>query len=469
MENIASLDSLIATLVGQPSLQYGLDLLVKSSVIIALTYIVATVFRRTLSNTSSHLLWLNGMLCVALLPLIMSIFSSFSGTFFDAGSITVITIQAGSASAAEFAERGWGSLLGFSYALVAALLLLRLLLSAIALKRINAAAISCANKTVLRQLQQGREFLEISRDVRVKFSDDIASPMSFGLFKPVVLLPNVASEWAETTLEDVMVHELAHIKRLDWPTMLFCHVLTSIFWINPLLWIAKNRVNETAEQACDAAVLRCGKDGVGYAEDLLRLARESLTNKQAPLLAQLMFDESNLTMRIRNILDGKLIGKASKVFVAGLTFGALLVVSACSGVNLFGSNLQDQEILPTKAVSPQYPERAALAGIEGWTLVSFTVTADGSVEEDSVKIVDSEPAEIFDRTSIRAAQKFEFEPRISYGRAVDVPGVQYVFRYELEKDNVQSDLTQIPSDNVEQGGVQSEVQRPPPPARSRRI
>lgn len=451
MENIASLDSLLAMLVGQPLLQYGLDLLVKSSVIIALIYIVATVFRRTLSNTSSHLLWLNGMLCAALLPLISSIYSAFPGTFLDAGSITVITIQVGSASAAEIAERGWGSLLGFIYTAVALLLLLRLLLSAIALKRINAEAIFCTDKTVFRQLQRGCETLDISRGVRVKFSEDIASPMSFGLFKPIVILPNVASEWAETTLEDVMVHELAHIKRLDWPTMLFCHVLTSVFWINPLLWFAKSRVNETAEQACDAAVLRCGKDGVGYAEDLLRLARESLTNKQAPILAQLMFDESNLTMRIRNILDGKLMGKASKVFIGGLTLSALLLVSACSGVNLFGSSLQDQEILPTKAIAPQYPTRAAQEGIAGWTLVSFTVTAEGMVEENSVKVVDAEPAEIFDRSSISAAQKFEFQPRIRNGRAVEIPGVQYVFRYELE-------------DGVNESG---DV-RKPPEARSRR-
>lgn len=451
MENFTSIDSLIAILSGQPLLLYALDILLKSSVIIGLTYWVAKLFRHTLSNNSSHLLWMNSMLCVALLPLAMFALSLFPTAFLDAGPIAVITIKASSAGAVGVAERGWWPLLGVSYTLVAALLLLRLLLSAIALQRINAAAVSCAEKLILQQLRRVCESLEISRTVQVKFSEAIASPMSFGLVKPVVILPTAAIEWAETTLEDVMLHELSHIKRLDWPTMLFCHVLTSLLWINPLLWFAKGRVDEAAEQACDAAVLRYGKDGVGYAEDLLRLARESLANKQAPLLAQLMFDESNLTMRIRNILDGKLIGKASKVFVAGLTLSALLVVSACSGVNLFGSNLQEQEFLPTVAEPPLYPRRAADEGIEGWALVSFTVTADGLVEENSVKLVDAEPAEIFNRTSIRAAQQFEFQPRIRSGSAVDVPGVQYLFRYDLEP-----------------GGNRDTEQRPPPPARSRR-
>jgi TonB family protein len=454
MENNGFLEYLITILGVQPWLQYSLDLLLKSSIIIGLTYLIAKVFRHTLSNNSSHLLWMNSMLCVALLPLAMFILSSFPTAFLEAGPIAVITIQSTSAGAVEIADQGWGPLLGLSYTLVASLLLLRLWFSAIALRRINADAVFCADKSILIQQRRVCEFLEISRTVRVKFSEDIASPMSFGLFTPVVILPSAASAWTASTIEDVMVHELSHIKRLDWPTMLFCHVLTSLFWINPLLWFAKGRVNEAAEQACDAAVLRYGKDGVGYAEDLLRLARESLSNKQAPLLAQLMFDESNLTMRIRNILDGKLIGKASKVFIFGLTFSALLVVSACSGVNLFGSNLADQEILPTVAEPPQYPTRAANESIEGWALVSFTVTAGGLVEEDSVKVVDSEPAEIFDRTSIRAAQKFEFQPRIRNGRAVDIPGVQYVFRFELEDD-----------DGIE---TISEGQRTPPHARSSR-
>jgi len=449
MENNGFLESLITILGSQPLLQYSLDLLLKSSIIIGLTYLIAKVFRHTLSNTGSHLLWINSMLCVALLPLATFIHSSFPTVFLDAGPIAVIIIQSGSVGAVEVAEQSWGTLLGLSYVLVASLLLLRLGFSALALKAINSDAVVCTDKSILGLLRRVCESLEISRTVRVKFSEDIASP----LFKPVVILPSVASEWTASTLEDVMLHELSHIKRLDWPTMLFCHVLTSLFWINPLLWFAKSRVNEAAEQDCDAAVLRYGKDGVKYAEDLLRLAKESLTNKQAPLLAQLMFDESNLTMRIRNILDGKLIGKASRVFVAGLALSALLLVSACSGVNLFGSNLQDQEILPTVAEPPQYPTRAADEGIEGWTLVSFTVTADGLVEENSAQVIDAEPADIFDRASIRAAQKFEFQPRIRNGKAVDIPGVQYVFRFELEDE-----------EGVPQ--PQTEGQRPPPPVRS---
>ncbi len=450
MENIISLDVLSTLMVGQAFLQYLLDLLFKSSLIVGLTYLIATLLRGNLSNNSSHLLWLNCLLCVAFLPFAAAILSVFSAGLLDSGPITVIKVLPSSTVAAAATTTVSTDILAASlYGAIAGLLLLKLGFSALALKRINDSAFYCTEKMIIQLAQKIAVELEVSRTVTVKFSEEIASPMSFGLLRPVVMLPSVAATWDESTIEDVMLHELSHIKRLDWSTMLFCHLLSSVFWINPLVWLAKNRVNETAEQACDAAVLRYGKDGIGYAEDLLRLARESLPNSRAPILAQLMFDESSLSLRIRNILDGSLIGKASKAFITSLMFSAILLVSACSGINLFGSNELDQEFLPTKALAPQYPTRAAEQGITGWTLVSFTVTENGLVDENTLKVVDAEPAEIFDRTSIRAAAKFEFEPRIRNGKAVSVEGVQYVFRYELEE-----------------GGNQGFEQRSPPEARS---
>ena len=95
-------------------------------------------------------------------------------------------------------------------------------------------------------------------------------------------------------------------------------------------------------------------------------------------------------------------------------------------------NNTDGDYLPLVAIAPQYPTRAAQRGIEGWCLVSFTVNGLGSVVEESITVVDSEPPNIFDRSSIRAALRFKFQPRVVDGQGVEVSGVQYVFRYELE-------------------------------------
>jgi protein TonB len=105
-----------------------------------------------------------------------------------------------------------------------------------------------------------------------------------------------------------------------------------------------------------------------------------------------------------------------------------------TGLQLSNASISatDGDMLPLVAIAPQYPTRAAQRGIEGWCLVSFTVNGLGNVEEDSIVVVDAEPTSMFDRSSIRAAGRFKFQPRVVDGQGVAVEDVQYVFRYELE-------------------------------------
>ena len=105
-----------------------------------------------------------------------------------------------------------------------------------------------------------------------------------------------------------------------------------------------------------------------------------------------------------------------------------------TGLQLSNASISatDGDMLPLVAIAPQYPTRAAQRGIEGWCLVSFTVNGLGNVEEESIVVVDAEPSSMFDRSSIRAAGRFKFQPRVVDGQGVAVEDVQYVFRYELE-------------------------------------
>lgn len=105
-----------------------------------------------------------------------------------------------------------------------------------------------------------------------------------------------------------------------------------------------------------------------------------------------------------------------------------------SDLNLGNASISitDGEMLPLVNVTPQYPTRAASRGIQGWCQVSFTVDGSGNVVEDTITVVDAEPPNIFDRSSVRAAARFKFQPRVQDGVGVAVPNVQYVFRYVLE-------------------------------------
>ncbi len=105
-----------------------------------------------------------------------------------------------------------------------------------------------------------------------------------------------------------------------------------------------------------------------------------------------------------------------------------------TGLDLTNASISatDGDYLPLVAIAPEYPQRAAQRGVEGWCLVSFTVDGLGNVVEDTIVVVDAEPPEMFDRSSVRAAARFKFQPRVRNGEGIAVPGVQYLFRYELE-------------------------------------
>lgn len=90
-----------------------------------------------------------------------------------------------------------------------------------------------------------------------------------------------------------------------------------------------------------------------------------------------------------------------------------------AGVGGFGG---DGEYLPIVKVQPVYPRRALQRGIEGYVIVEFTVTTNGSVRDPVV--VESNPPKIFDNAAMKAALKFKYKPRVIDGTPIEVPGVQ---------------------------------------------
>ncbi|MFK7955847.1 MAG: energy transducer TonB [Lysobacterales bacterium] len=81
-----------------------------------------------------------------------------------------------------------------------------------------------------------------------------------------------------------------------------------------------------------------------------------------------------------------------------------------------GDNSAEGDIIPLVRIQPQYPRRAAIAKIEGYVTVEFTITETGTVTDPSV--VDSKPPRVFDREAIRAILKWKFKPRVIDGQAV---------------------------------------------------
>lgn len=137
---------------------------------------------------------------------------------------------------------------------------------------------------------------EFSR--RVMVSDDIKSPFILGIFKPVIYIP---SNLDLNTIEYVCAHENAHIKRHDhwWKPLGF--FLLSIYWFNPLCWIAYILLCKDIESACDEKVIK-DKDKsylALYSQALLDCAVQRKRISACPLA----FGENGVKGRVKGVLN----------------------------------------------------------------------------------------------------------------------------------------------------------------------
>ncbi len=96
-----------------------------------------------------------------------------------------------------------------------------------------------------------------------------------------------------------------------------------------------------------------------------------------------------------------------------------------------GGLTNDGEYLPIVKVAPIYPRRAQTRGISGYCIVEYTVTASGAIRDPVA--VDCDPSGVFEKASVKASLKFKYKPRVVDGEAIEVPGVQNKFTYELEQ------------------------------------
>ena len=96
-----------------------------------------------------------------------------------------------------------------------------------------------------------------------------------------------------------------------------------------------------------------------------------------------------------------------------------------------GLGSADGEYLPIVKVAPVYPRRANTRGIEGYCTVEYTVAKNGSIRNPTA--IDCQPKGVFERSSVKAALKFKYKPRVVDGQAIEVAGVRNRFTFKLEK------------------------------------
>ena len=139
----------------------------------------------------------------------------------------------------------------------------------------------------------------LRRRVSVRLSDRIAAPLTYGLFRPVILLPRSMDRTDSGTLGYVLAHELAHIRRFDAARKLVLAAAVCLHWFDPAVWLMLVLAGRDMERSCDRAVLDAyGADArADYARALL-----TLEERRADLGMASGFAKNAIEERIHSIM-----------------------------------------------------------------------------------------------------------------------------------------------------------------------
>ncbi|SFB08160.1 bla regulator protein blaR1 [Lentibacillus halodurans] len=172
------------------------------------------------------------------------------------------------------------------------------------LKRIKSTTSSLKNKEVTALFEQCKRDLNISRHLIVGESPLVKSPLTFGLFKTFVVLPNHFEKWLSMDdIKHIFLHELNHYKYKDMATNYMIIFFQILYWFNPFVWIAFREMRLDREIACDIGVLNTldKQDHVKYGNTIIDFVDRFSRPRYFTFVNQLNGSKKQIKKRIEHI------------------------------------------------------------------------------------------------------------------------------------------------------------------------
>jgi len=263
----------------------------------------------------------------------------------------------------------------------------------------------------------------------VRLSSALMTPITWGVVRPVILLPAYLLEWPAEKYAAMVRHEQAHIDRQDWLWQTFAECLTAVLWFHPLVWLAAARLRSEAEHAADDRVLTVGTGASSYAQQLLDIARRLKQHPPHAAVAMIRRPRA-LESRIAAILDPSRprtgAGIGARLTVMLTTACLLLFLAACQSARIYKVA---QVQTPPKVVSkvePNYTDDARTAKIQGPVVLSLVIDPQG--RPWNIRVTKSLDKGL-DQEAIAAIEKWHFAPGVKDGKPVRVAAtIQVNFR-----------------------------------------
>lgn len=305
-----------------------IPILVKSSLIMAVTALAALVSRRG-SAARRHMIWAVSIAALLALPVLSLTLPSLNIPVAASAPVTRIAAvidkidapfvpdapakraierssQASPATQETIAQPQqplpWPTIFLLTYLVGVLGFALKLVAERIAVGRLARRASEVKDPEWVALAAACRRETGAAGSVRFLRSLDQTMPMAFGVLKPTVMIPSVADTWTTDRRRAVLLHELAHIARRDCLTQLITRIACALYWPHPGAWLIARRLRMERELACDDRVLAIGTAAPDYAQHLLELAY-SLGGYRAPALVVSMARPKQLEGRMLAVLD----------------------------------------------------------------------------------------------------------------------------------------------------------------------
>jgi TonB family protein len=375
-----------------------LDSALKATVILLAAWAASMALRRA-SAEARHLIWLAAILSVAVLPVALSIPQSA----IPAAVRLVVPVSSPAQVAAR--QLPW-------------LLMIWVAGASIVTARLTQGLVGAWSITRSARAMDGN-----------LYSDRAATPMTWGFFRPVVILPAYATQWTEAERELVIRHERAHIMRHDWLWQMLASAVTAVFWFHPLVWLANIQLRREAERAADNLVLSNGAAPADYADRLIDVARR-LCGSNPPAVVLTMIRKPELESRVQSILDPTVrrsgVGILAQCTIA-LAAAALIFPIAVMHAQEKVQNLTKDMTPPSVLYKPdpKYDANAQEARIEGTVKLRVEITTAGRPQNITV-LKSLDPG--LDANAVEAVSNWKFKPATKDGEPVAVfANIEVVF------------------------------------------
>lgn len=189
----------------------------------------------------------------------------------------------------------------------------------------------------------------LKRKLLLRQSDEILAPLTYGIFRPVILMPKNTDWENRKELQFILTHEYVHVCRFDAVTKLILSAALCVHWFNPFVWVMYFLFNRDIELACDESVL--GLLGTQSKADysLMLINMETRKSGLSPLCNN--FCKNAIEERITAIM------KTKKTTIFSLLTACLIVLGATA---VFATSAQT-----TNHASSDTQE--SVADVEWWT------------------------------------------------------------------------------------------------------